>query len=249
MVTKTSRSAHLLTVMLILTNFTSLHSFSTHNNPTDHLSSTARQSGLCTGLCAVSRRQAFGSVATIASTGIFAALPSTSFAGTPTATSNLQSYPDFTRCPSGIQVKDVSLGVDGSPEARKGDRVVFEWSGYTIGYFGRPFQAKGGPTGGAFDKDTDYERTTIGSGTMVAGLEEGLVGMRQGQVRQIIVPSGALSYPNSDPKHEIVGPKPSTFSGQRALNFVLQNEAGTIDKTLLFNVKVVRVDVDGVVRR
>ena len=24
-----------------------------------------------------------------------------------------------------------------------GDRVVFDWSGYTIGYFGRPFEAKG----------------------------------------------------------------------------------------------------------
>jgi hypothetical protein len=65
--------------------------------------------------------------------------------------------------------------------------------------------------------------------------------------RQIIVPDGPLSYPSSDYPHDVVGPKPSTFSGQRALNFVLQNEAGTIDKTLLFNVKVVRVDVGGVV--
>lgn len=163
--------------------------------------------------------------------------------------SNLQSYPDFTVSDLGFQYKDVQSGQQDAPAAKKGDRVVFEWSGYTIGYFGRPFQAKGGPTGGAFDKDTDYERTVIGSGAMVKGLEEGLVGMRQGQVRQIIVPSGSLSYPDSDPKHEVVGPKPSTFSGQRALNFVLQNEAGTIDKTLLFNVKCVRVDVGGVVEK
>jgi hypothetical protein len=26
---------------------------------------------------------------------------------------------------------------------KDGDRVVFDWSGYTIGYFGRPFEAKG----------------------------------------------------------------------------------------------------------
>ena len=38
-----------------------------------------------------------------------------------------------------------------------------------------------------------------------------------------------------------VGPRPSTFSGQRALDFVLGNR-DLIDKTLLINVKLVRVD-------
>ena len=41
--------------------------------------------------------------------------------------------------------------------------------------------------------------------------------------------------------HRQVGPRPSTFSGQRALDFVLGNR-DLIDKTLLFNVKLVRVD-------
>ena len=91
---------------------------------------------------------------------------------------------------------------------------------YTIGYFGRPFQAKGGPQGGAFDKDLDYERTVVGSGKLVPGLEQGLLGMQQGGVRQIVVPYGPLSYPSDDSAHERVGPKPATFSGIRALNFV-----------------------------
>lgn len=134
-------------------------------------------------LSAVNRREVFDAALSIAGAGVLTGFPSASFAGTPAATSSLQSYPDFTRCPSGIQIKDVAAGVDGAPEAKNGDRVVFEWSGYTIGYFGRPFQAKGGPTGGAFDKDTDYERTTIGSGAMVKGLEEALIGMKQGQIR------------------------------------------------------------------
>ena len=43
-----------------------------------------------------------------------------------------------------------------------------------------------------------------------------------------------LGYPTSDPAHAKVGPKPSTFSGQRALDFVLQNQE-LIDKTLFFN--------------
>lgn len=39
---------------------------------------------------------------------------------------------------------------------------------------------------------------------------------------QLIIPP-ELGYPLDDPKHDKVGPKPSTFSGQRALDFVLQN--------------------------
>lgn len=63
-------------------------------------------------------------------------------------------------------------------------------------------------------------------------------------VRQVVVQQPSIGYPADDPSHERVGPKPSTFSGQRALNFVLQNTE-LIDKTLLFNVKLVRVDKPG----
>ena len=76
------------------------------------------------------------------------------------------------------------------------------------------------------------------------GLEEGIRGMSVGGVRQIVVPPD-LGYPLDDPPHDKVGPKPPNFDGQRALNFVLFNQ-GLIDKTLLFNVKVIRIDkVDG----
>ena len=80
----------------------------------------------------------------------------------------------------------------------------------------------------------------IGSHTIVKGLESALVGMKQGGVRQVVVPYGPLSYPSNDPSHDQVGPKPSTFSGQRALNFVLDNPR--VDRTMLFNVKVIRID-------
>jgi len=152
----------------------------------------------------------------------------------------VQTYDDFTPMDNGTwQYKDVTIGKS-SETVEKGDRVVFDWSGYTIGYFGRPFQAKGGPTGGAFDKDIDFSRTVIGSHTVVQGLEEAFSSMKPGGVRQVIVPYGDLSYPPSDINHDLVGPKPSTFSGQRALNFVLENPR--VDRTLLFNVKLIRVD-------
>ncbi len=158
----------------------------------------------------------------------------------------LQDYDDFKKSPSGWSYKDSKPPSDTSKTAANvGDRVVFDWSGYTIGYFGRPFQARGGPQGGAFDKDPDYLRTVLGSGEMIPAVEEAMIGMKAGQIRQIIVPYGPLSYPDSDPEHVVKGPKPTTFSGQRALNFVLQNQAGTMDKTILINVKCIRVDQRG----
>lgn len=154
----------------------------------------------------------------------------------------VQRYSDFEEGAGGYSYRDVTIGRDegNGPAAAKGDRVVYDWSGYTIGYFGRPFQAKGGPQGGAFDKDLDYSRAVLGSGTIVKGLEAAMIGMRPGGVRQVIIPYGDLSYPADDPSHDRVGPKPSTFSGDRALNFVLENPR--LDRTLLFNIKVVRVD-------
>lgn len=151
----------------------------------------------------------------------------------------LQTYEDFTMTSEGWSFKDSKMGKD-DVVAGTGDRVVFEWTGYTVGYFGRPFEAKGGPQGGAFDKDIDYSRTIIGSHTVVPALEQALMTMKTGGIRQVLIPYGPLSYPANDLEHTRVGPKPTTFSGQRALNFVLENPR--VDRTLLINVKVIRVD-------
>lgn len=151
------------------------------------------------------------------------------------------SYDDFVRTPSGLLVKDAKSGSGKAPA--KGDRVVVDWTGYTIGYFGRPFETRKLKELDGSDKD--YFRFELGSGAVLRGLEEGVLGMSEGGVRQIVVPfANGLSYPPDDPSHERVGPKPGTFSGQRALNFVLQNQE-LIDKTLLFNVKLIRVDRPG----
>ena len=53
----------------------------------------------------------------------------------------VQTYSDFVKADEGWQYKDVKVGSGDSPQL--GDRVVYDWSGYTIGYFGRPFEAKG----------------------------------------------------------------------------------------------------------
>ena len=50
------------------------------------------------------------------------------------------SYSDFTKTRSGLLFKDGKAG--GGKTPKKGDRVVVDWTGYTIGYFGRPFEAQ-----------------------------------------------------------------------------------------------------------
>ena len=59
-------------------------------------------------------------------------------------TTFLQTYDDFTATSEGWSYTDKKIGTDiGGGDLKDGDRVVFDWSGYTIGYFGRPFEAKG----------------------------------------------------------------------------------------------------------
>jgi hypothetical protein len=145
---------------------------------------------------------------------------------------------DFIKTPSGLSYKDGTVGKGKTPAP--GDRVVIDWTGYTIGYFGRPFETK--KLREIQGDEKDYLRFVLGQkpNLMIPALEEGLATMAEGGVRQLIVPP-SIGYPKSDMAHETVGPKPTTFSGQRALNFVLENQE-LIDKTLLFNVKLVRVD-------
>jgi len=149
-------------------------------------------------------------------------------------------YPDYTETASGVQYKDVKAGAGEMP--KDGERVVIDWEGYTIGYYGRIFQKKNSVQGGAFAEDPGFYRFVLGTNSLVPGLEEGIKGMKPGGVRQIVVPPGPLSYPEDDSPHKRVGPRPSTFDGMRALNFVLENKQGLIDKTLLFNVKLIRID-------
>jgi len=61
--------------------------------------------------------------------------------------------------------------------------------------------------------------------------------MKVGGIRRIIVPV-ELGYPNNDMRN--IQPRPSTFSGKRALGFVIENQ-GMIDKTLLFDIELLKL--------
>lgn len=110
---------------------------------------------------------------------------------------------------------------------------------------GRYFQARNKPKGGAFEGDgfLDTPLTfTIGDGSVIRGVDEAVRGMSAGGVRRIIVPE-ELGYPADGFK--TVGPFPSTFSGQRALDFVLSSKSSMVDKTLMFDLKLVAIKPGG----
>ncbi|XP_010543935.1 PREDICTED: peptidyl-prolyl cis-trans isomerase FKBP19, chloroplastic-like [Tarenaya hassleriana] len=116
--------------------------------------------------------------------------------------------------------------------------LVVDWDGYTIGYYGRIFEARNKTKGGSFVGDEkEFFKFTLGSHEVIPAFEEAVSGMALGGIRRIIVPP-ELGYPENDFNNS--GPKPTTFSGQRALDFVLKNQ-GLIDKTLLFDVELLKV--------
>ncbi|KAL8254242.1 hypothetical protein R6Q59_032463 [Mikania micrantha] len=145
-------------------------------------------------------------------------------------------FPDYVETSSGLQYKDLRAGNGIMP--KKGDLLVVDWDGYTIGYYGRIFEARNKTKGGSFEgDDKSFYRFRLGSHEVIPAFEEAVAGMSLGGIRRIIVPPD-LGYPEND--YNKSGPKPTTFSGQRALSFVLKNQ-GLIDKTLLFDIELLNI--------
>ncbi|XP_023763841.1 peptidyl-prolyl cis-trans isomerase FKBP19, chloroplastic [Lactuca sativa] len=145
-------------------------------------------------------------------------------------------YPDYAETSSGLQYKDLRAGSGATPKI--GDTVVVDWDGYTIGYYGRIFEARNKTKGGSFEgDDKSFYRFRLGSHEVIPAFEEAVAGMSLGGIRRIIVPPD-LGYPEND--YNKSGPRPTTFSGQRALDFVLRNQ-GLIDKTLLFDIELLNI--------
>ncbi|KAK8448510.1 hypothetical protein SEVIR_7G025000v4 [Setaria viridis] len=137
-----------------------------------------------------------------------------------------------------VMTKLQDLRVGDGPSPKNGETVVVDWDGYTIGYYGRIFEARNKTKGGSFEGgDKDFFKFKVGSGQVIPAFEEAISGMAPGGVRRIIVPPD-LGYPDND--YNKLGPKPTTFSGQRALDFVLRNQ-GLIDKTLLFDIELLKI--------
>ncbi|KAJ6713660.1 PEPTIDYL-PROLYL CIS-TRANS ISOMERASE FKBP19 CHLOROPLASTIC [Salix viminalis] len=88
-------------------------------------------------------------------------------------------YPDYTETESGLQYKDLRAG--NGPLPKMGEIVVVDWDGYTIGYYGRIFEARN-----KTKDDKDFFKFRLGSREVIPAFEEAVSGMALGSIRRII---------------------------------------------------------------
>jgi FKBP-type peptidyl-prolyl cis-trans isomerase len=78
---------------------------------------------------------------------------------------------------SGITVDTVSAGLEGAEEAHPGSNVNIHYTG----------RVKGGPPFAGSNRRDGF-RFELGAGQVIAGWDEGIVGMKVGEVRKLVVP-------------------------------------------------------------
>ena len=89
------------------------------------------------------------------------------------------TFSDYVSTPSGLQYFDFRTGA--GPTPTPGQLCVIDWTGVTIGYYGRPFEAKNKTKGSSFnDDDKDYFRFRLGADNVIAGVQEAVAGMQVG---------------------------------------------------------------------
>jgi FKBP-type peptidyl-prolyl cis-trans isomerase FkpA len=146
----------------------------------------------------------------------------------------------FTTLPDGVQIKDFRVGGGGSTTSgsssavvRVGSRVELTMKGRLLNLNGVIFYdtKENDPNGFGEGSPLVF---TVGSNTVLPGLESGILGMSKGGIRRIIVPAtvGYGSYPTLEPQ-------PFSEMGKRALESVTKNPRR--DQTVLFDVRVDRV--------
>jgi hypothetical protein len=137
----------------------------------------------------------------------------------------------FITLDNGVKVKDFRVG-SGDATVGPSSRVEIQCSGRLLNLNGVIFYntKSNNPDGfGAIPLTLE-----LGKGQAVPGLEAGLVGMKKGGIRRIIVPQ-ELAY-NKAPDLE---PKPMNLNDQRALDSVVKNPRR--DGAILFDVQIERL--------
>ena len=142
----------------------------------------------------------------------------------------------FTTLSDGVQIKDFRVaggGGGGSGVVRAGSRVELTMKGRLLNLNGVIFYdtKENDPNGFGEGSPLVF---TVGSNTVLPGLESGIIGMTKGGIRRIIIPAnvGYGAYPTLEPQ-------PLSEMGKRALESVTKNPRR--DQTVLFDVRVDRV--------
>jgi FKBP-type peptidyl-prolyl cis-trans isomerase len=137
----------------------------------------------------------------------------------------------FVTLSNGVKIKDFRVG-SGDEYITKDSRVSVQCSGRLLNLNGVFFYntKNNNPDGfGAIPLSIN-----LGKGQAIPGFEAGLLGMKKGGIRRIIVPQ-ELAY-NNYPDLE---PKPMNANDQRSLDSVAKNPRR--DGTILFDVQVERL--------
>lgn len=153
------------------------------------------------------------------------ALPSPSSAGVRVADRDAGS--SIVTTPSGLQYYDfITPGSDAAP-VEDGTRISVH---YTLGTTG----ARNG-----WRIDSSYDRNpltfTVGRGEVVHGLDEGVVGMRVGGKRRVVIPS-ELGYRTKDDKPVVMG-----FAEYQRFKNIYLNPDRQYKPDLVIDVTVVKV--------
>ncbi|KAG5176233.1 hypothetical protein JKP88DRAFT_336224 [Tribonema minus] len=137
----------------------------------------------------------------------------------------------FTTLPSGVKIKDYRSG--SGAEVKKGSRVWVQATGRMLNLNGVKFFST---KDNVVDPLVGPEPLvlTIGDGSTIPGLEEGILGMKKGGIRRIVVPA-AQGYKVGTPFQ----PAPRSKIDQNALDSVVKNPRR--DSTTLWDVQVERV--------
>jgi FKBP-type peptidyl-prolyl cis-trans isomerase len=188
----------------------------------------------------ISRRSIMNGLSAVAATTVFAGiLPTVSdaadqkpkeFLDVGTQAPAPEGEPPFVELTNGVKVKDVRPGNGQTVTADS--QVMIQASGRLLNLNGVIFYntKNNNPDGfGAIPLSIN-----LGKGEVLPGLESGIIGMKKGGIRRIIIPADLAysKFPNLEPK-------PMNSNDQRALDSVVKNPRR--DATILFDVSVERI--------
>jgi len=137
---------------------------------------------------------------------------------------------EFVELQNGVKVKDFKSGT-GSETIQSNSSVQIQCSGKLLNLNGVSFYNTKNNNPDGFGAVPLSIR--LGTGQAIPGLESGIVGMRKGGIRRIIIPAD-LAYS----KFPDLEPKPLNANDQRTLDSVVKNSRR--DATILFDVSVER---------
>ena len=140
---------------------------------------------------------------------------------------------DFTALPGGLKYKEMRPG--SGDKAALGDTVQVQLSGRCLNLNGKKFistQDKAALAVG-LSLSEPYE-FVLGSGNVIPGLEQAVVGMSKGMYRRVVIPQ-ALGYDAAI----TLGPVPEDFQDRRSLESVVKNP--NRDASLLMDVQLERI--------